>query len=52
MESEKQLPIGLSVAPLSVETQTPGPCTSGCSSYIIHNKKKKKKGVHENDSRT
>ena len=40
-EEETEVPIGLSVAPLSVDTHTPGPCTSGCSSYIIHKPKKK-----------
>ena len=44
-EEETEVPIGLSVAPLSVDTHTPGPCTSGCSSYIIH---KLKKSNHEN----
>jgi len=29
----KHLPIGLLVAPLSVDTQTAGPCTSGWLSY-------------------
>lgn len=41
MGEETEVPIGLSVAPLSVDTQTPGPCTSGCSSYAIKEPKQK-----------
>lgn len=43
MEEETEVPIGLSVAPLSVDTHTPGPCTSGCSSYVIKKPKKTQK---------
>lgn len=34
-EKKRKKPMGLSVAALSAETITAGPCTSGCSSYHI-----------------